>query len=343
MVDPQLLKRLSAAHHRKRFIVGIAMGPRCRSLRASLVVAEGQGLSMRCQELASLRCCVPQSAQESFARLREGTSRGATRMAHLAAQLAESQAALLERLATQVASLWNHVLAVSVADFGIWCSTSGWSLHQGLRDSARLAELSGLNVIDAFADRDVAVDGTGRNLDAIAWWILLRHRTKPRIVINVGQSTRLTLLPPADDSAGIRAIRTIELDRATVTEPQSIGLPLAELLGGLPAKPPAEIIILGPTRYSKDFAENLAGLSPQIILMDWNRLGIARRSLKPDSAAILGLLHIDQAPANVTAITGARKSRVLGTLTPGSLANWHRLVQVIAAARPSVISLRSAV
>jgi hypothetical protein len=58
--------------------------------------------------------------------------------------------------------------------------------------------------------------------------------------------------------------------------------------------------------------------------------------------ALLGLLHLDQIPANATGITGARIPRVLGRLTPGSLTNWNRLVRELANARPSVVALRSA-
>lgn len=61
------------------------------------------------------------------------------------------------------------------------------------------------------------------------------------------------------------------------------------------------------------------------------------------SAAILGLLHIDQMPANVPKLTGASEQRILGRLSMGSPSNWRQLLREMADFHPPAMKLRDAV
>ena len=61
------------------------------------------------------------------------------------------------------------------------------------------------------------------------------------------------------------------------------------------------------------------------------------------SAAILGLLHIDQMPANVPKLTGASEQRILGRLSMGSPSNWRQLLREMADFQPPAMKLRDAV
>ena len=65
-------------------------------------------------------------------------------------------------------------------------------------------------------------------------------------------------------------------------------------------------------------------------------------ALAPATSAVLALLHLDQVPANRTAITGAEVPRILGRLTPGSPQNWQKLMRNATGGRPTVRPLRSA-
>lgn len=72
-------------------------------------------------------------------------------------------------------------------------------------------------------------------------------------------------------------------------------------------------------------------------------LGLEDAAIDPAAAALLAMLHIDHTPANPMSLTGASSPRVLGRLTPGSPSRWHRLLSEMAAHRPAMMSLRSAV
>jgi len=60
------------------------------------------------------------------------------------------------------------------------------------------------------------------------------------------------------------------------------------------------------------------------------------------SAAVLGLLHIDQMPANVPKLTGASEQRILGRLSMGSPSNWRQLLREMADFHPPAMKLRDA-
>ena len=65
-------------------------------------------------------------------------------------------------------------------------------------------------------------------------------------------------------------------------------------------------------------------------------------ALRSVQAALLALLHVDHVPANLPQLTGAETPRVLGRLTPGAPFNWHRLLELMAQNKPSMMSLRRA-
>ena len=53
--------------------------------------------------------------------------------------------------------------------------------------------LTGLNVIDAFPARDLAQGGLGGPLIALPEWLLLRHRDRSRVLLDLGRTVRVDL------------------------------------------------------------------------------------------------------------------------------------------------------
>ena len=81
----------------------------------------------------------------------------------------------------------------------------------------------------------------------------------------------------------------------------------------------------------------------EIPIVPSDDLGIPGRAIEPASVAVLAMLHVDQVPANATAITGAEVPRLLGRITPGSPQSWQRLLLAHSGSAPLVRPLRSAV
>lgn len=352
MVEVHVLDRLRAMAQRKRWIVGLAVGSRCRQLRAALVGVEGLGLSSRVEIAAQAQLLISPDITQRFDRLRRSRGTSPVDAALLAALLAECQAALLDDFAAQIAPVWDRVLAVAVDDPGLWRRADGLTGYVGLCDAARLAELSGHNVMDAFAARDLAQEGRGRPLLCIPHWMLLRDLLKTRVLVQAGRAIRVTYLPGSRDATGARRIQYFEVDPCAGPSPEApagrdqIAADAVTrcIMTDLPQVPNIDELVLG-ARVNSDtaLAGELARRMPNVRVLDAAQLGIPPGALQGAAVALLGLLHLDQIPANATGITGARIPRVLGRLTPGSLTNWHRLLRELAAAKPTVVALRSAV
>ncbi len=81
---------------------------------------------------------------------------------------------------------------------------------------------------------------------------------------------------------------------------------------------------------------NLLGQQfPQQTLAPTDEVGVPARVRKALSFGMLAALTLDGVAANVPSATGAAGSRLLGSITPGSPANWARCLAWMAALTPS--------
>lgn len=111
----------------------------------------------------------------------------------------------------------------------------------------------------------------------------------------------------------------------------------------LPSDAAEEILLSGGGQQNGMLLRGLASRLAGWRMTRTVDLGLPDAAIDPAAAALLALLHIDHTPANPMSLTGASSPRVLGRLTPGSPSRWHRLLSEMAAHRPAMMSLRSAV
>jgi anhydro-N-acetylmuramic acid kinase len=111
----------------------------------------------------------------------------------------------------------------------------------------------------------------------------------------------------------------------------------------LPCDEAGEILLSGGGQQNGMLLRGLASRLTAWRMTRTADLGLPDAAIDPASAALLALLHVDHTPANPMSLTGASSPRVLGRLTPGSPSRWHRLLSEMAAHRPAMMSLRSAV
>jgi 1,6-anhydro-N-acetylmuramate kinase len=106
---------------------------------------------------------------------------------------------------------------------------------------------------------------------------------------------------------------------------------------------PVHIILSAGKDWEPVFLNQISRVWPGAEVQSANDYGIEQQCLSGVLTGVLGLMFVDQMPANIPAITGASCQRILGRVTPGNPANWRFLLQEMADFQPSAIRLRDAV
>ena len=183
----------------RRWLVGVAVASKCDRVAAALVGVRGAGLSALAEVAGARTAAIPRGTAVLFDALSGAVPCAITALATLRTQLAEVEAPLVIEMLDSLGIAPSRVLAMGVHDPGIWEVRTGGEPtgYLGLCDPARLAEATGLNVIDAFAARDLAAGGQGGPLTALADWVLLRDPLRSRALLDLGRTIRIGYLPAA--------------------------------------------------------------------------------------------------------------------------------------------------
>ena len=104
-----------------------------------------------------------------------------------------------------------------------------------------------------------------------------------------------------------------------------------------------ELFVSCSPQYEASVINLLDQRFPNSNVVSVRKHGIASEQMGAVVAAVLGLFHIDQMPANVPWLTGAQSQRILGRLTPGRPSNWRQLLRVMADFHPAPMKLKDAI
>ena len=103
-----------------------------------------------------------------------------------------------------------------------------------------------------------------------------------------------------------------------------------------------ELLIQGSGQQHGLLMNSLATQLQMRSLMPISQLGIPVDTFDALCTAMLTSLTINHIPGNLPHLTGSETAKPLGRITPGSIANWHRLINEMAGTKPVNRSLRSA-
>ena len=188
-----------------RSVIGIAVSADIRRIAAVCLRIRGYGLEAQVEMAGSAQRGLPLEAAGQCRAIAEGRGTRPGKLASLAAELAELQAQLVHeacRAAEETDHLLPEPLVIGTDEPALWHFTDARP-HAliGLCDAARLAELTGLNVIDAFPARDLAHGGVGGPIEPIAQWMLLHDVKRNRVLLDLGRTTRMTYVPAGCESS----------------------------------------------------------------------------------------------------------------------------------------------
>ena len=202
-----------------RWTIGVSVSSKCTQASAALVGAAGGERHLLMDVTRTAAAEIPKETTALFHAISTPAASGMVTHGMIAAcrsQLADVQAALVNKLSATLALSSGRVLAVGVHDPGLWDTAHGEPAgYLGLCDASRLAEATGMNVIDAFPARDLALGGQGGPVTAVAEWMLLRSQLRHRVLLDLGRTIRLSCLPAASADRAESKILAFEVGPGT--------------------------------------------------------------------------------------------------------------------------------
>lgn len=210
--------RLDVSHlpDQRRWFVGAIVSSQGDEVTAAIVGVAGHGLDAQTELTAAATADIPRETASLLRSAVEGASCTAAALANAQTQLAEVEAALVNDLLANAALPPDRVLAAGIHDPAFWAWTHGEPTgYLSWCDAGRLAELTGLNVLDAFPSRDLAQGGFGGPLLALPEWMLFRQRGRNRALLDLGRTARMTYLPDPNIDRAAANILSFEIGPGT--------------------------------------------------------------------------------------------------------------------------------
>ncbi len=351
-----------AARQPYRLLAGLAAADDCSTIQAALVVASGRGKLLTIKHIDHDVITLPDGLRAEWVRSRSN-SIALDEMQLIAADVTDHLALAVESLKRRAGRYVDRIQAVSFLENDCQPAPHPESRPIDLCLPHRLAELTGLNVIDRFADRDQAAGGQGFPMAGWPLWLLLadRHRHVSQgfvIAVMIDRHCEAFLLPGSDGSeTTIPKIEWRRLEPPILSSPDAAEPQFANRLTDALAEiirqwqqtagvPMLQIVVwLSPQAHSilGKLCEGLALSFENTVITSTTDMGLGHDAIRPYIAATLGALFIDQVPANVPELSGAAGSRILGRLTPGQPARWRDLLTTMAEHYPTPLPLRDAI
>ena len=207
------IEGLSQASTARRHILGLYLSSGGCSLSGVVLATLGLGLNARVGVMGVANFDIPDHMKGRWPW--NGTGPSAQRSPHdcaaFVAEVSEFQASLVQHLLAQTRLDSDQVLVIGAHDPGWWHEYSnGQRASISLCDAARLAEATGLNVIDSFPARDLAQGGRGGPLWPLPLLLLFGHEMcrvndGGWLVVDLRRRVHLYCFsaPRASDKAGV--------------------------------------------------------------------------------------------------------------------------------------------
>lgn len=342
-------------HRSTRRVMGIHLNEDLSRLHGSLLQVRGSGKHARFRELAACESKLEDSACEQIRKLSESQSPALADVRFVSDELASYQTGVYHQLTAAVGLERSDLAIISLLDPGFgykdFEGTVGWNAFS---DALAVAKLTGVTVVDRFADRDRADGGNGQHLTALGFWFLLGDRNpkiaeENRLLLLCRHSGLVGYFLPASDGldAVLPDIQVFEIQPERSAEKAEGSQNLSDLIRDLLQRfPDLGLRVVQGDPKVEQWIQGLdtGQFESQNVAMDPIEVfGFSSGSIDAAATAFLGNSFIDQLPASIPGITGNGNPRVLGSLTPGSLVNFRQCILEASKVSPSIMKLRDAI
>ncbi|GHT32876.1 hypothetical protein FACS1894214_4830 [Planctomycetales bacterium] len=192
-----------------RWFGGVSISSGGRRIESAVIGSHGRGGGSPIEIRKTVSFDLPPEITSAYTELHRLVSSDNTSIPaffslyrHVSRELASVEEEAINEVLADARLSKNDILAFGIKDSGLFHlprQNTEVPSYQSLCDAAFLAEQTGLNIIDAFSEQDIASNGRGGPLFPLPTWIFLKSDTADRILIDLGTTARITFLPRAEN------------------------------------------------------------------------------------------------------------------------------------------------
>jgi len=200
-----------------RLSIGLDVDQKMEAMQCALVMTSGHGKYLRVSHVVGSQIELPETITDSWHQLQQSESIPLLEYRQFIADLADLQIQAIEQVKRKAGKYVDRILFASISEPGLWMKDFDHSkIYCGLTDSHRIADATGLTVVDDYPANDVIAGGRGGPLSALPLWLTLSDRNakvadEHRVVLLLNEMCEGYLLPASDGlDAELPLIATVE-------------------------------------------------------------------------------------------------------------------------------------
>lgn len=185
------------------YIVGMISGTSADAIEAALVEINGAPPTITARLIKHLSVAYDPVLQAEIFTCFRPESSSVDRLSRLNVALGEAYAAAALNVIQAAGFTPDQVDLVGSHGQTLWYDAPQQSKNgnvMALGEPAIIAERTGITTIASFRARDLAVGGLGAPLVSYLDWLLFRHPTQTRALVNIGGIGNVTILPPQNQN-----------------------------------------------------------------------------------------------------------------------------------------------
>lgn len=200
-----------------RLGIGVDVDALMQTMQCVLVMTSGHGKYLRIGHVVGSQIELPTVLTDTWNQLTQSPLPSLVAYRQFTSDLADIQIQAIEQVKSKAGKYVDRILFVSIHDAGLWLKDfDGSKIYSSLADAHRIADATGLTVIDGYPANDVIAGGRGGPFSGLPLWLAISDRNakvadQHRVVLLLNETCEGYLLPASDGlDADLPEIRTIE-------------------------------------------------------------------------------------------------------------------------------------